>query len=102
MFYKHKYLFFIIQFIFCMILVYFISQQIFLVGIIGNFFIDSFILFLLIIFLSYILSKIITQFYILFVHLLKFKTYRRFFSWFCFTILCYISTFILFALSIEY
>jgi hypothetical protein len=102
MFYKHKYLFFIIQFIFCSILAYFINQQIILVGLLKNLFVDSLIIYLLLIFISSFLSKIITQIYILSMKMIRAKFYRRFFYWFCFTILCYTATFIIFAISIEY
>ena len=100
MFYKHKYLFHIIQFVFCIILAYFINPQIILVGLLGNIFIDSIIIYLLLI--SAFLAKIITQFYIVFMKMIKAKIYRRFSFWMVFTIICYILDFIIFAVSIEY
>lgn len=102
MFYKHKLLFFIIHFIFCIFLFYFINQQIILVGILNNFVLDLFIIFISVVIASYLLSKIITQIYIIFARLAKLKTYKRFMFWGLFTIFCYILDFIIFAISIEY
>ena len=102
MFFKHKTLFLIIQFIFCIFLVYFINQQIVLIGILDNFLIDLIILYILIIFTSKLLSRIFTQIYIVFSKLIKHKIYRHFVSWMSFTIICYTLTFIIFALAIEY
>ena len=102
MFYKHKLLFFIIQFIFCIFLFYFINQQIILVGILSNFVIDLFIVFISISIVSYLLSRIITQFYIIFAKLSRLKIYKRFTYWLLFTVFCYILDFIIFAIAIEY
>ena len=102
MFYKHKYLFHIIQFVFCMVLAYFINQQIILVGLLSNLFIDSLIIYLLLIFISAFLAEITTQFYIVFMKMIKAKIYRRFSFWIFFTSICYILDFIIFAISIEY
>ena len=102
MFFKHKTLFLIIQFIFCISLVYFINQQIILAGFVNNFFVELVIIYVLIIFTSQLLSKILTQIYIVFSNLIKYKVYRHFVSWMLFTIICYVLTFIVFAIAIEY
>lgn len=102
MFYKHKLLFFIIHFIFCIFLFYFIKQQIILVGILSNVVVDLLIIFISVIIVSYLLSRIITQLYIIFAKLAKLKVYKRFFYWLLFTFFCYMLDFIIFAVAIEY
>ncbi len=102
MFFKNKLLFFIIQFIFCIFLVYFINQQIIFIGILDNFFIDLIIIYLSIIFVSGLFSKILTFIYILCLKLTRYKVHKYFFSWMSFSITCYILTFIIFAIAIEY
>lgn len=102
MFYNNKLLFLIIQFIFCIFLVYFINQQMIFIGILDNFFVDLIVIYLSIIFVAIIFSKILTLINILFSKLLNYKIHKRFFSWMIFTIICYALTFIIFALAIEY
>lgn len=102
MFYKHKTLFFIIQFIFCAFLFHFIEQQIVLVGILKYFVIDWLIIFLSVTIVSYLLSKIITLFYIIVGKLIKSKIRKRFAFWLFFTLLCYVLDFMIFAVAIEY
>ena len=102
MFFNNKLLFLIIQFIFCIFLVYFINQQIIFMGILDNFFIDSAILYVLIILISGFLSKILTIIYMIFSRLINHKVYKQFISWTFFTVICYILTFIIFAITIEY
>ena len=102
MFFKNKILFFIVQFIFCVLLVYFINQQIILIGILDNFIIETLVLYISILFISRIVSKILTQLYILLSKIIKHHTHRRFILWFFFTIVCYILTFLIFAFVIEY
>ena len=102
MFYNNKLLFLIIQFIFCIFLVYFINQQMIFIGILDNFFTELIVIYLSIIFVAIIFSKILTLIYILFSKLLNYKIHKRFFLWMTFTIICYVLTFIIFALAIEY
>lgn len=102
MFFKQKLLFFIIQFIFCIFLVYFIDQQIILFGLFNNLFIDLIFLYTLIIFVAGILSAILTKIYITFLKLIKNKYNKQFIFWLLFTFLCYILTFGIFAIAIKY
>ena len=102
MFYKHKSLFFIIQFIFCVLLFHFIEQQIVLVGVLKYFVVDWLTIFFFVMIVSYLLSKIITQFYIIFGKLIRFKVHKRFTFWLLFTLLCYALDFVIFAVAIEY
>jgi hypothetical protein len=102
MFFNNKLLFLIIQFIFCIFLVYFINQQMIFIGILDNFFVDLIVVYLSIIFVAGLFSKILIVIYILFLKLLNCKTHKHFVSWLIFTIICYTLTFIIFALAIEY
>lgn len=72
------------------------------IGILDNFFIELIVIYLSIIFVAIIFSKILTLIYILFSKLLNYKIHKRFFLWIIFTIICYVLTFIIFALAIEY
>ena len=102
MFFKNKILFFIVQFIFCIFLVYFINQQIILIGILDNFIIETIIIYISILFISKLISKILTQLYILLSKIIKHHVHKRFILWFYFTMVCYVLTFLIFAFIIEY
>ena len=102
MFFKNKILFFIVQFIFCILLIYFINQQIILIGILDNFIIELIIIYISIMFISNLVSKILTQIYILLSKLIRHNINKSFTSWLLFTITCYILTFFIFAIAIEY
>ena len=102
MFFKNKILFFILQFIFCIFLVYFINQQVVLIGVLDNFIVGLFVIYILILLVSFLLSKISTQIYILFSKLIKHHIHKRFIKWLFFTSFCYILTFFIFAIAIEY
>ena len=81
MFFKNKILFFILQFIFCIFLVYFINQQIILIGILDNLVIDLIIIYMLIIFMSGLISKILTFIYMIF------SKFIILYQWFCLCLL---------------
>lgn len=103
MFFKNKIIFFIVQFIFCIFLVYFINQQIIPIGMLDNFIIELIIMYVLILFISNIISKILIQIYVLLSKAIKHNIINKIFvSWLFFTIVCYVLTFIIFALSVEY
>lgn len=103
MFFKNKIIFFIVQFLFCILLVYFINQQLVPIGIFDNFIIELIVLYILILFISNLISKIFVQLYILLLKIIKQNIINTAFaSWLLFTLVCYILTFIIFALSIEY
>jgi len=103
MFFKNKIIFFIVQFLFCILLVYFINQQIVPVGIFDNFIIELITLYVSILFISNLTSKILIQLYILLLKIVKQNIVNKLFvSWLFFTFVCYILTFVIFALSIEY
>ena len=103
MFFKNKIIFFIVQFLFCILLVYFINQQIVPVGIFDNFIIELIALYVSILFISGLISKILVQLYVLLSKVIKRSIINKtFVSWLFFTFVCYILTFIIFVLSIEY
>lgn len=102
MFFKNKILFFILQFIFCMVLIFFINQQIILIGVLDNFIIELIIIYLSIMFISNLISKILTQVCTLLSKLMKYKINKNFTLWLFFTIASYALTFLIFALAIEY
>lgn len=102
MFYNQKFLFFIIQLIFCIFLVILINQQTFLTGFLDNFFVELIIVYALIFLIAKLFSTILSLIYLLFSKLIKHKTNRDFISWLFFTIICYVLTFIAFAFSIIY
>lgn len=102
MFLKNKILFFVLQFIFCMFLVYFINQQIILLGIFDNFIVELITIYILILFISHLISRILTQIYGLLSKLIKHNINKPFVLWLLFTIVCYALTFLIFAVVIEY
>jgi hypothetical protein len=102
MFFKNKLLFFIIQFIFCTFLVYFINQQIVLIGFFDNFVIELMVLYFSIMFVSNLISQILIQLYFLCSKITNHHINKHFISWLYFTTICYLLTFFIFALAIEY
>lgn len=102
MFYDMKFLFFIIIYIFSYVLYYFIKQQILLVGIFDNMFFSTGIIFVAIILSSYILSFIIMKIYNFLPVYIKNKSNKNFILWLLFTVISYITVFVIFAVATSY
>lgn len=102
MFFKHKLLFFIIQLIFCIVLIYFVNQQVILVGLLNNLIVDLIIIYILLVAVASLIAQILTQLCIIFFCLIKCRYHKKFIFWFSFTICCYLLNFGIFAILIEY
>ena len=103
MFYNNKIILFSLLLIFSTVLLYLVSQQIVLVGILSNFFISLLILYLIIIIISAILSITCLQLYVFFSNVIKCnKCSKILLFWWLFTIFSYIVSFIIFMFTIEY
>lgn len=108
MFYKNKFIFFIILFVFSLVLQYFVAQQVVFIPITNNVFLLTTIILLIILLLSIIVSLVTYFVYLLIIKFIKnianykLKINKKFFLWLVFSITSYICTFIIFYKSISY
>ena len=108
MFYKSKYLFFVILYCMCACLYYFINKQVILTGFMSGFILGSFVIYITVLFFSFLfalLFSIAGKYVYAFYSGLRGKGKKAFFFklfWTVFTILCYMIVFIVFFKMIEY